>query len=321
MNEQEQLTEAIKRIYGLQNISLSQIDLHLLKGHGIYEVRQANGPRWILRVSCQEDDSDSFLICAAVLQLLKQHQYEAPCVIEGRDGAAVGVNQGWRMLMTTWIEGSRMEYTPEHVYALGTTLGRLHLVHPSVAATTTPPVPQAWWRPLQVGKEALYHLALVAEKVPPNLQAQYETCRRTLVRTSQWKHLPPAIVHGDCHPHNALQTPSDQVVLIDWEQAGIGPAVLDIGTLLLRCHPLWLHPNTPLIQAVVAGYCQHRCLTFPELDALFDAICFKVALEGAWQLIDAVERGEESEMKRLKESYALAEEVALLARARFEQFL
>jgi Ser/Thr protein kinase RdoA (MazF antagonist) len=321
MNEQEQLTEAVKRVYDLQNIALTQRDLHLLQGRGVYEVSQGNGPRWVLRASCQEEDHASLLNCAAVLQWLQQHHYEAPVVLEGRGGIAVGVSQGWRMLMTTWIEGSQLDYTPKQVYALGMTLGRLHQVQPSIATTTMPSILHAWWRPLQVGQEALHRLLGVAEKVPPMSQAQYELCRRTLLHTSQWQHLPPVIVHGDCHPGNALQTPSGQVVLIDWEQAGIGPAVLDVGALLLRCHPLWLRPNADLIQAVVDGYGQYRFLTFPELDALYDAMCLKIALEGAWQIIDAVKRGEESDMKRLKKLYILAAEVALLARARFEQFL
>lgn len=148
--------------------------------------------------------------------------------------------------------------------------------------------------------------------------------RQTLLRMQQWENLPTVIVHGDCHPRNAIQTSSGEVVLIDWEKAGIGPAVLDIGALLLRCHPLWLRPNTPLIQAVIDGYCQYRPLTSFEFDALFDAICFKIALEGIWQIIDTAEREgntEERGLRRLKVSYALAEEIALLARAHFEQYV
>jgi len=321
MHEDTQLTEALERVYGLQNTMLSRIDLHLHKERGVYEVTQTNGSQWILRVTHQEQERETLLTCAEILQLLQQHHYVAPCVVVGKDGESVGSDQGWWMLLTTWIEGNQIEYTPEHVSALGATLGQLHAVYWGEEVTTKSNRDLARWHPLQVGKEALQHLTRIAEKVPPSLQAQYETCQTTLMRTSQWEHLPAVIVHGDCHPHNALQTSSRQVVLVDWEKAGIGPAVLDIGTLLLRCHPLWLRPNIALVQAAVDGYCQHRLLTFPELDALRDALCFKVALEGAWYLIDAVESGEKQEMKRLRESYALAEKVALLARSRFEELL
>lgn len=305
------LTETVERLYGLQNIQLFQRDHLLLKKRGVFEVTQTNGPRWMLRASRQEEDNDSLLSCAAVLQLLEYHHYQAPCVIEGIDGADVGMSQGWKMVMTTLIEGNPIEYTPEHLRALGATLGRLHMVPP-----------HSWLHALHVGKETLHHL--ITEKIPPHLQEQCEMYRQTLLRMQQWENLPTVIVHGDCHPRNAIQTSSGEVVLIDWEKAGIGPAVLDIGALLLRCHPLWLRPNTPLIQAVIDGYCQYRPLTSFEFDALFDAICFKIALEGIWQIIDTAEREgntEERGLRRLKVSYALAEEIALLARAHFEQYV
>lgn len=41
------------------------------------------------------------------------------------------------------------------------------------------------------------------------------------------------VLHGDCHPKNALASP-DLLSLIDLDQAGIGPAGADIGSLLAR---------------------------------------------------------------------------------------
>ena len=58
-----------------------------------------------------------------------------------------------------------------------------------------------------------------------------------------------------------VQTVDDQLVLIDWDTAGTGPAVLDLGDVLLGCHiPLaapyssHLQPDQARIQAVVDGY-------------------------------------------------------------------
>jgi aminoglycoside phosphotransferase (APT) family kinase protein len=46
---------------------------------------------------------------------------------------------------------------------------------------------------------------------------------------------PPVTLHGDCHPKNAL-IDGDAIALIDLDQAGVGPAAADIGSLLARLH-------------------------------------------------------------------------------------
>ncbi|MEV6888360.1 phosphotransferase [Kribbella sp. NPDC051137] len=45
--------------------------------------------------------------------------------------------------------------------------------------------------------------------------------------------LPRVPTHGDAHPVNLLGRDGDDVVAIDWEQFGLGPAGFDLGDLLL----------------------------------------------------------------------------------------
>jgi phosphotransferase family enzyme len=45
--------------------------------------------------------------------------------------------------------------------------------------------------------------------------------------------LPRVPVHGDAHPVNLLGRDGDDVLAIDWEQFGLGPAGFDLGYLLL----------------------------------------------------------------------------------------
>ena len=46
---------------------------------------------------------------------------------------------------------------------------------------------------------------------------------------------PQVALHGDCHPKNALLA-GDSIALIDLDQAGVGPAAADIGSLIARLH-------------------------------------------------------------------------------------
>jgi aminoglycoside phosphotransferase (APT) family kinase protein len=43
----------------------------------------------------------------------------------------------------------------------------------------------------------------------------------------------PVVLHGDCHPKNAL-VDGDRLALVDLDQAGTGPAAADVGSLLAR---------------------------------------------------------------------------------------
>jgi aminoglycoside phosphotransferase (APT) family kinase protein len=45
--------------------------------------------------------------------------------------------------------------------------------------------------------------------------------------------LPRVPTHGDAHPLNLLGRSGDDVVAIDWEQFGLGPAGFDLGYLVL----------------------------------------------------------------------------------------
>ncbi len=75
------------------------------------------------------------------------------------------------------------------------------------------------------------------------------------------------IIHNNCHPGNAIRTADGKVVLIDWEGAGWGPAVLDVGFLLISCDTE--APWTPrleadparvvvVVEAIAATICRHE---------------------------------------------------------------
>ena len=76
---------------------------------------------------------------------------------------------------------------------------------------------------------------------------------------------PPVLLHGDCHPGNALFD-GDRLALIDLDQAGAGPAAADLGSLLARLHHgAVLGEHTPaecadLGAAALTGYAAVRPL-------------------------------------------------------------
>ena len=92
------------------------------------------------------------------------------------------------------------------------------------------------------------------------------------------------ITHGDCWYRNAIKTSSGQVRLIDWDNAGIGLPVLDLGNLLLTAHfeqskPLILEPHEANIKAIMNGYQQQRRIARVERACIADAMRFLLAFQ------------------------------------------
>jgi len=74
----------------------------------------------------------------------------------------------------------------------------------------------------------------------------------------------PVMVHGDCHPKNAI-VDGDRLTLIDLDQAGRGAAAADIGSLLARVRVVGITGGDPttaaqLADAFLAGYASQRAL-------------------------------------------------------------
>jgi Ser/Thr protein kinase RdoA (MazF antagonist) len=121
------------------------------------------------------------------------------------------------------------------------------------------------------------------------------------------------------------------VTLLDWEGAGMGPAIIDVGFLLVNCDgkapwdPLSIgsfHPDKGLLQAVIEGYCQYHQLTTDELDYLLDAIRFRSLVFGACGFASAIAQQKSADFSQWWwKRYCAAEEIADQARAYFEHIL
>ncbi len=95
--------------------------------------------------------------------------------------------------------------------------------------------------------------------------------RRVHVRDLAWRLAasrvagPPVLLHGDCHPKNAI-VDGELLTLIDLDQAGCGAAAADIGSLLARVRTADIiaaadaAPGASVADAFLAGYASQRSL-------------------------------------------------------------
>ncbi|MBO0781494.1 MAG: phosphotransferase, partial [Ktedonobacteraceae bacterium] len=140
-------------------------------------------------------------------------------------------------------------------------------------------------RPTHCAGQAIERLHRASVDAPDELRGFYADTIATLQRIWQAHQeglLPEVLIHGDCWPGNAVLTSRDGIAMIDWDCAGVGPAILDVGYLLLTCHlgkpqlPA-MQPDEKRIAAVVHGYRRVRELSSAERSVLKEAILYDVA--------------------------------------------
>lgn len=288
-----------------------------------YRVEREQGEPWVLHAYPVGGWSDSALGQAAVLSFLEERRYPASRLVGTRDSTPVVEHQGWRVIVTTFTEGTSTAYSPSSLRLLGAALGRLHALSPAAATRATPALPVAGMRPANEVRWALGRITAVEQRVPAALRERYDTLIAALHRIHDCEDLPKVVIHNDCHPGNTVQTPAGQVILIDWEGAGFGPAVVDVGFLLVSCdtESPWtppLPPDPARVRTVVEGYCRHHALTTAELDRLPDAMRFRSLVFGASSFADAIEVGRrEEEDGWWWRRYQAVDELAARARKHF----
>lgn len=268
--------------------------------------------RWLLRLRravralppwmAPGDSADWFRRHARVLAWCRAQGLNVPQVRRTRDPNeqkthAVAGRDGWSSLLVSYLPGGRLPPGGAALELLGAYLGRLHARGAQALREEqsrqegqarkeghAPALPDSWWHPPELAAGRARRLLDRVEEVPDEWLALWEACRQALDAWEQRPALPLGLIHGDCWVGNAVWLPSEEVALIDWEFAGVGAPILDLGCLLEDCYtvgPGGSRVDQPRLEAALRGYLSERVLEREELAALGEAIRFGVAYRGA----------------------------------------
>jgi Ser/Thr protein kinase RdoA (MazF antagonist) len=258
-----------------------------------------------------------------LLRYLEQQSYPAPRVFLSREGTATMKYEHWSILITTFLEGQAHLVSPDNLYLLASAVGRLHCL--ALPSSVSP----SWWNTSYSLPHALGQLEACAPFIPASHQAFYEQCKRAFMTIQQaLDQLPACIIHGDVWAPNGVRTSEREVVLIDWEGAGRGAALLDLGELLLKgqfdtrgAMPETIDEDS--IAALVSGYTRWRFPEPIERKLLLDVLHFRIAWVGAWRLSKVLlggwTVGVEKLLNDVQRGYRLAEPTATFALQCFVQ--
>ena len=249
---------------------------------------------WVEVVAPHETVAAHVAGLVALLDAFAAREYPAPRLVRARDGAATVTWGEWSLLLVGYVAGEPADYAPDSLRGLGAAVGRLHALPPPLPAI------ESWWSLGSAVPPALARLDAGAATVPPAWRDWHDTCRATLATALTWADLPQALIHADAWIGNTLRTAAGEFVLIDWECAGRGLAVLDLGSLLIHAH-YDLPDHAPLperIAAVLDGYLAHRQPTAAELAVLPQATQFGPAFRSALFYFRAQQRGWDEAIER-----------------------
>ena len=262
MSELDLVTQVAETIYQLRPQRIEPLP-PLFDWRGIYRIHDSRGQVWLLRLLSLPHAADSFMETGRMLQWLEQQQYPVPHLFTTRHRQIVGVFDGWASLLLSYVDGTVLDSTSTDFALFGYTLGRLHSL-PLPAGSS---LRHSRWHPALLYAETARQLADGQARVPASVQPFVAAMREALVSIILHPH-DLGLTHGDCWYKNAIKTPHDRVVLIDWDRAGVGLPILDLGYLLLTSHydltqPFRVTADQEKIRAILRGYQAARLVRRP----------------------------------------------------------
>ena len=214
----------------------------------------------------------------AALRFLEKIGHPAPRLLTTRDGEVItrwGEKAGY---VTTFVPGAQLEPGVDAARQVGRTVGWLHAQDVGAGLAETN---------FTVSTKREHFRRLDADLAVRAWEG-YATIRDELA--SAWEQLPDlsemprALIHTDVLFHNVIRTPTGELVLIDWEGAGIGPAIQDIGYFLSS----YAIPSNgeefrmDITQAFLDGYTSVRPLSPEEWQHIPDALVFGNIFHVLW---------------------------------------
>lgn len=315
MSELNHIKKLIEQLYPISVVAIHSLQQHVLDWRGVYRVDAVDGQVWVLRMVQRHEPTPWLQQPATVLRWLAGQGYNAPEVLLTAQGNMVGAHPQWWMLMTSYIHGHVANPTAADLRLLGAAAARLHCI----PVTNSSFLPQSWWDHQTAFPVTCQQLLAGLARTPPHYQPLVRELIVTMDRLQHRVLLPLTLLHGDCWHANAVRTPYNGLILIDWDCAGLGQAVLDLGNVLLTCHydlsaPLVLEPDQSRIQAIMDGYQSQRPLTEQERTSIPDAIRFPLAFH-AGQYLEHVSdvRSEDFFLQKLQARFDITEEVSRVA--------
>lgn len=304
MAEYTKLSNAqIEEIIGLYGIS--DILSILPMGHGIsntnYRVVTAN-ESYLLKVS-NDKNSDELIAEQKLLHIIRQWGFLFSILpLQLPDQTFVYQHGEYYGAVYPFIEGSPPEINEDNLSEIGRAMAQLHLASEDKDL-------QGIRAHTEVGFNLLSIENYIVEENPPAdfkqaFERVYPDGVEHLLDLLLYEQLPKGVIHADLYYDNTLFRDDHLVAVLDFEQAGVGTYLFDIGVCISgSCLNSEGQIDIDLVNAFILGYQQFRELEELELKHLKDTIIIGLFSIARWRISRFVEKkiaeGKEDSYKEL----------------------
>lgn len=305
--------------YDLQPQAIEALAQHSVDWRGIYRLQDSNGGWWVFRLFRRPDGDDMLTRAALLLEWLAQQHYPAPRVRRTTTHQLVGTLDGWTALVLSFVEGAVLDPAPADLALLGQAIGRLH----ALTVATPPAIIPSRCHPERIGTRTQQQLVLGSRSAPITFRPLVAALCASIIPIHHTPRSSIRITHGDCWYRNAIKTMAGTVILIDWDAAGTGLPLLDLGYVLLSAHldlaqPFHIEPDAHKIDAIISGYHQHHRIQHQSQDMLLSALRFPLAFHLGNYLEQQTNIGSgDSFLLKVQQRFQATEQIAHLAASHF----
>lgn len=244
--------QLIEEHWPLTHVSLEEMDQR-----AVSTIASREG-RFIAKVCDQWRSTQVAEGHALVFDYLQEAGYgHVPALLKTRAGRNYQAIGDHPVYILEYIEGAEPARTPENCRRLGEITAALH---------TVKGYPHSY---LFTVADVLPELYDIAETL--SFGQEYARLVRAL---PDFEDLPDALIHGEILG-NCVQEPGGRIVIIDWDEAGIGTRVLDPGSPLFTAFLSEdLDWEEECARAYYEGYFSRVQLEKGEIDRIYDAGLF-----------------------------------------------
>lgn len=256
-------------------------------GRRVVRIGRHDLPPLVLRGYAQGAGDQDPGLQAATLAWLGERGYPAPGLHRTISGESTVAADAWRWLLIDFVSGDQAGFSPNDLAAIARALGRLHALEPDADLPESPFIPAI------AGPLAAKQLSDLSGATDEHDRVA-ASFLATLATAPWFTQAPRGPIHTDAFPGNAVVRADGQAQLIDWDDAGVGTTVVDLGYLFATCVadlPPGATPPPERVAAIAGGYRDNRTPKVVELEMLATATAFVPAVYGAWHLAASL-RGE-----------------------------
>jgi Ser/Thr protein kinase RdoA (MazF antagonist) len=248
--------QLLEQHWPLTTISLG--DVLQKTGERVVSVIASREGRFVAKVSDQWRSVEAADRHSSLLSFLRDAGFPyAPAVLQTRTGQNYQSVDGHFVYVLEFIEGKQPARTRQNCRRVGEIAAALHAV----------------------GGYSHRYLFTVADVIPELLEiaqglefgGEYAQIVKTL---PSFQDLPVALIHGEILG-NCVQRPDGRMVIVDWDEAGLGTRILDLGHPLIQVFlsedRQW---NEEGARGFYEGYLARGTLGEHEIDRVFDAALF-----------------------------------------------